>query len=256
MAEAGLGKGQRLSKLAATLEQAGSRLRPGEFVVAVAAAALGTMMIGTLAAGPKMAALLTVLVVFGSRFWLKRRVKKTRAAFAGQLGQTLQLLASNLRVGHGLMQGIDAVAREADAPTCHEFRRVTGEVRLGRDIAEALRAMVYRLDNDDFRWAVQAIEIHREVGGDLAEVLDNVGATISDRDRLRGQIAALSADGRISAAVMMTLPFCVAGLMLMSTPDYLDELTGRTGGQILLGIGALLMTAGAAWLKAIMRLDF
>jgi tight adherence protein B len=256
VAEAGLGKGERRSKLAATLEQAGSRLRPGEFVVGVAAAALGTLMIGTLAAGPKMAALLTVLVVLGSRFWLKRRVKKTRAAFASQLGQTLQLLASNLRVGHGLMQGIDAVAREADAPTCHEFRRVTGEVRLGRDTAEALRSMATRLDNDDFRWAVQAIEIHREVGGDLAEVLDNVGATISDRDRLRGQIEALSADGRISAAVMMALPFCVAGLMLMSTPDYLDELTGRTGGQILLGIGALLMTAGAAWLKAIIRLDF
>ena len=256
IADAGLAKADRRSKTAQRLEQAGLALRPGEFVVIIAALVLATLTLGTVVLGAKMGLFLAVVAVVGSRVWLVRRVNATRGAFADQLGATLQLLASNLRVGHGLLQGIDAIAGESEQPTAREFQRVVGEVRLGRDVGEALRAMADRLDNEDFRWVVQAVEIHREVGGDLAEVLDNVGITIRDRTRLKGQIHSLSADGRISAAVMMALPFCVAGLTYLTTPDYLDELTGRTGGQILLGIGALLMVIGGAWLKSIIRLQF
>ncbi len=255
-ADAGMSRRGKKSKTARMLEEAGSALRPGEFIVIVAALTLAAVTIATVTTGPIMGVSAAVATIIASRVWLHRKIKSVRAAFADQLGATLQLLASNLRVGHGLLQGVDAIARESEQPTAQEFQRVIGEVRLGRDVGEALRAMAERLDNEDFRWVVQAIEIHREVGGDLGEVLDNVGSTIRDRMRLKGQIHSLSADGRISAAVMMALPFCVAGLMLATTPDYLDELTGRTGGQMLLGVGALLMVAGAAWLKSIIRLQF
>ena len=256
LADAGLARRDRRSKTAKMLEQAGSALRPGEFVIIVVAVTLAALTVGTLTMGFTMGLMIAVAAVVGSRLWLVRRISQVRAAFADQLGTTLQLLASNLRVGHGLLQGVDALARESEQPTAQEFQRVVGEVRLGRDVGEALGAMAERLGNEDFRWVVQAIEIHREVGGDLGEVLDNVGSTIRDRTRLKGQIHALSADGRISAGVMMALPFCVAGLMLATTPDYLDELTGRTGGQILLGFGAVLMIAGGAWLKSIIKLQF
>jgi len=256
MADAGLARTDRKSKTARMLEQAGLAVRPGEFVVLVAALVMASLTLGTVVLGVRMGVGLAVVVVLGSRIWLMRKVTKMRGAFADQLGATLQLLASNLRVGHGLFQGIDSIARESEQPTSREFQRVVGEVRLGRDVGESLRAMSDRLDNDDFRWVVQAIEIHREVGGDLGEVLDNVGVTIRDRARLKGQIHALSADGRISAGIMMALPFGVAGLMLLSTPDYLDELTGRGSGQLLLVAGALLMLIGGAWLKSIIRLQF
>jgi len=256
LADASLARRDKRSKTAKMLEQAGSALRPGEFIVIVAAFTLAALTVGAVVMGPVMGFVIALLTVVGSRLWLIRRISQVRSAFAEQLGATLQLLASNLRVGHGLLQGVDAIARESEQPTAQEFQRVVGEVRLGRDVGDALKAMADRLDNEDFRWVVQAIEIHREVGGDLGEVLDNVGSTIRDRTRLKGQIHALSADGRISAGVMMALPFCVAGLMLATTPDYLDELTGRTGGQILLGFGAVLMIAGAAWLKSIIRLQF
>ena len=256
LADAGLARRDRRSKTAKMLEQAGSALRPGEFVIIVVAVTLAALTVGTLTMGFTMGLMIAVAAVVGSRLWLVRRISQVRAAFADQLGTTLQLLASNLRVGHGLLQGVDALARESEQPTAQEFQRVVGEVRLGRDVGEALGAMAERLGNEDFRWVVQAIEIHREVGGDLGGVLDNVGSTIRDRTRLKGQIHALSAGGRISAGVMMALPFCVAGLMLATTPDYLDELTGRTGGQILLGFGAVLMIAGGAWLKSIIKLQF
>lgn len=256
LAETGLARSGRKTAIAAMLEQSGSSLRVGEWLVTVLGIAMGVMAFATLAAGPVLGLVAGAFVPLVARTLLKVRVSKTRNEFADQLGSTLQLMASNLRVGHGMLQSIDAVARESEEPTSHEFRRVTGEIRLGRDVGEALRAMADRLDNDDFRWVVQAIEIHRDVGGDLGEVLDNVGATIRDRQRLKGQISALSADGRISAGVMMALPFCVGGLMMFTTPDYLDELTGRTGGQILLAFGAFLMVAGAAWLKSIIKLDF
>ena len=256
LADAGLARRDRRSKTAKMLEQAGSALRPGEFVIIVVAVTLAALTVGAITMGFTMGLMIAVAAVVGSRLWLVRRISQVRAAFADQLGTTLQLLASNLRVGHGLLQGVDALARESEQPTAQEFQRVVGEVRLGRDVGEALGAMAERLGNEDFRWVVQAIEIHREVGGDLGEVLDNVGSTIRDRTRLKGQIHALSADGRISAGVMMALPFCVAGLMLATTPDYLDELTGRTGGQILLGFGAVLMIAGGAWLKSIIKLQF
>jgi len=256
MADAGLARTDRRSKTAQMLEQAGLALRPGEFVVLVAACVMASLTLGTVVFGARMGLVLAVCVVAGSRFWLKRKVTTMRNAFADQLGATLQLLASNLRVGHGLLQGIDSIARESEQPTSREFRRVVGEVRLGRDVGESLRAMADRLDNEDFRWVVQAIEIHREVGGDLGEVLDNVGVTIRDRAHLKGQIRALSADGRISAGVMMVLPFFVGGLMLFMSPGYLDELTGRTSGQLVLGVGALLMVLGGAWLKSIIRLQF
>ena len=256
LADAGLAKAGATSKLAAKLEQSGSTLRPGEFMVMVGAAAMAAMVAGTLAAGPTIGVVAAVLVALGGKVRLDMKVRKLRSDFAEQLGSTLQLMASNLRVGHGLLQSVDAVGSESEAPTAGELRRVTGEVRLGRDIGESLRAMADRMDNDDFRWVVQAIEIHREVGGDLGEVLDNVGSTIRDRNRLKGQIEALSADGRISAAVMMALPFCVGALMMFTTPEYLGELTNRTAGQILLAFGALLMLSGGAWLKSIVKLEF
>ena len=134
------------------------------------------------------------------RFWLKRKASKRQAAFADQLPDALQLLAGGIRAGFGLMQAIDNVAGELPAPAGEEFQRVKVETHLGRDTNEALRAMALRVGSQDFEWVVEAIEINREVGGDLGEILDSVGGTIRDRNRLRRRIKSLSAEGRVSAS--------------------------------------------------------
>jgi tight adherence protein B len=184
------------------------------------------------------------------------KISRRRARFTDQLGDSLQLLAGGLRTGYGLIQAIDSVAREADAPTCEEFRRVVIEHRLGRDLSESLRGVSQRMGNDDFEWVVQAIAIHRDVGGDLAEVLDNVGDTIRDRNRIRRQVRALSAEGRLSAGVLFVLPFAVGAVVAVSNPGYLGELTGRTGGRVMLGAASVLMGLGGLWLRRLVQVRF
>jgi tight adherence protein B len=191
-----------------------------------------------------------------ARLGLDVLARQRRKKFADQLAETLQILAGTLRAGHGLSQGFDTVAREAEAPTAEEIRRLSIETRLGRDLVDGLKSLADRMESEDFRWVAQAIEIQRDVGGDLAEVLDSVASTIRDRTRIRRQVAALSAEGRMSALVLMILPFALGGVMAVSNPDYVRPLFGSAKGYQLLAIGAALLAAGGLWLRRIVKPAF
>ena len=116
--------------------------------------------------------------------------------------------------------------------------------------------MANRITSEDLQWVIQAIEIHRQVGGDLAEVLDNVHATIRDRNFIRRQIKALSAEGRLSAVILFILPFGMFGVVTVLNPGYLRELTNSSLGIAMLIVAAGLMTIGGFWLRRITRLVF
>lgn len=256
LADRGLQRDGRGSRLNAALERAGIELRPGEFVVLCASVAFVAGGVGYVAGGAPLAGVLAVVVTILARGAVSVLTTRRRARFANQLTDTLQLLAGSLRAGYGLLQAVDSVARESDGPTAVEFRRVIVEARLGRDVNTSLQAMAERLDNDDFVWVVQAIEIHRQVGGDLAEVLDNVAGTIRERDQIRRQIKALSAEGRLSAAVLLALPIVVGLWIRVSNPEYMAEMTGSSGGRVMMAVGVGLVLAGAVWLKKIIRVVF
>jgi tight adherence protein B len=130
------------------------------------------------------------------------------------------------------------------------------EVRLGRDVGDTLRALGERVESEDFDFVVQAIDIHREVGGDLAEVLTNVAGTIRDRNRVRLQIKTLTAEGRISAGILLALPIVMFFLVQLINPTYLQELTGSSVGRVMLGIGIALMVIGGVWMRRLIRLVF
>ena len=116
-----------------------------------------------------------------------------------QLPDTLQLLAGSLAAGYSLPQAVDTVVRESDGPMAVELNRALVEARLGVPIEDALETVARRMNSVDFAWVVMAIRIQREVGGNLAEVLTNVAATMRERERLRRQVEVLSAEGRLSA---------------------------------------------------------
>jgi tight adherence protein B len=181
---------------------------------------------------------------------------RRRRAFADQLEGTLQTIAGSLRAGYGLVQAISTVATESPAPTSIEFNRVVVENRLGRSLEDSLKAMVRRLDDEDFGWVVEAIEIQREVGGNLAEVLDTVTGTIRDRNMIRRQIHSLSAEGRLSAYILLGLPFVIAGFIATISPDYLAELTDTTVGKIMLAGAGVMMFLGGLWIRKIIRVEF
>lgn len=256
LAERSLARSHRRHALNTALEQAGLALRPGELVVLVGTVAFSAGALGLLLLGPLGALAAAAAVVLAVRLLVVRRRTRRRAAFAEQLEETLPLMAGTLRAGFGLLQAVDAVARELDSPTAEEFQRVVTEVRLGRDVSDAFHALAGRVGNEDFDWVVEAIDIHRQVGGDLAELLDNVAGTIRDRNRIRRQIDALSGEGRLSAAILFVLPFLMAAFVAWRNPDYLGELTGSGLGQALLVAAGALMVFGGLWMRRIIRLVF
>jgi tight adherence protein B len=239
------------------LERAGIDLRPAEFVVVVTGAAFGAFAVGLLLNGLLVALVLSACTVVVARLLVSFKAGRRQARFAEQLADTLQLLSGSLRAGYSLMQAIDAVAREADAPTSDEFGRVVVETRLGRDTNDAFQALADRMQVEDFVWVMQAIQIHREVGGDLAEVLDTVGDTIRERDQIRRQIKALSAEGRLSGYVLLALPFGIGAIIFVTNRPYIGELIdGGLLGWGLIGLGALLMTVGSVWIRNLVKLEF
>jgi tight adherence protein B len=238
------------------LEGAGLNIRPGELVVAVASLMVVAYAIGALTFGALFGLLLMAVPPIGMRLWLSGRRDKRQAAFSDQLTDVLQLVGSSLRAGYGLTQGIDAVSRDADEPASSEFRRIIVEHRLGRDLTEAMGNCATRMDNADFAWVVQAIGIHRDVGGDLSKVLDNIVSTIRDRADVHRQVRTLSAEGRLSARVLIGLPILVLGGLWTTSPDYMRPLVENTLGLLLLGIAAALMTIGMLVIRKMSRIQY
>ena len=187
---------------------------------------------------------------------LERRTSNRRNLFTAQLDGTLQLIAGSLRSGFGVNQALGTVADESEWPTNEEFTRVLGELRLGRELGAALDDSARRIDSEDYYWVVQAIEISREIGGNLAEVLDNISGTIRQRNTLRRQVQSLSAEGRLSAIILFSLPFLLFGWMQISNAEYSDVLFQRTGGQVALLAAGLAMVIGGVWLKKIIDIKF
>lgn len=254
--EHGLGRRGRIRGLDARLEQAGVALRPGEYVLLLSAVALLALLLTGALVNPVVGVIVAAATVLSGKAVLQHRVLRRRAAFEDQLSDTLQMLASSLRSGHGLQQAIDAVAKEAERPTSDELRRVIVETRLGRDLSTCLDAMADRMASEDFEWVVQAVAIHRDVGGNLSEVLDQVSETIRDRNQVRRQVKVLSAEGRLSAIVLLAMPFAAFGALALINPEYIAELTTSTTGHMLIALAFVLMSVGAIWIRRLVRLVF
>lgn len=244
-----------LSGMNAALEQANIPMTPGEAILALfGAAAVGGFIIGIfngLITGVIAFAFLLFVFIFLINFTGNREKKR----FEKQLPDTLTLMATSLRAGYSLLQAVEAVASEAQDPTAREFGRAMAEARLGRTVSDALQGIADRTQSQDFEWAVMAIEIQREVGGNLAEVLSTVANTMLQRNRLRGEIRALTAEGRLSAIVLGALPFFMFGFLWSTNREYLEPLLQETFGQIAIGIGLVLIAAGIFWLKKIVDID-
>ncbi len=239
-----------------SLDAAGLSLRAGELVVVVAASCLAVGMLGFLLFGAIGLVVGFVLPLLLTPVVLRSLRSRRQLKFGDQLGEALLLLAGNLRAGFGLVQAIDSVARESDAPMGEELGRVITETRLGGSLDQALADAAERVGSEDFRWVVEAMEIHREIGGDLAELLDRVADTIRARARAHRQVRALSAEGRASAVVLTVLPLGVGAVLATTNRDYVGELFDTTTGQLMVAAAGALLVIGALWLRRIVRPEF
>ena len=164
-------------------------------------------------------------------------------------------MSGSLSAGLSLAQSVDTVVREGSEPICSEFRRALVEARLGVEIEDALEGVAERMESVDFEWVVMAIRIQREVGGNLSELLNNVAATIREREYLERQVSALSAEGRLSVWILGGLPPGFMAYLLMANPEYLEPLISTTIGYVMLGVMAVLEIAGILWMKKLVKVD-
>jgi tight adherence protein B len=245
----------RGNSFSAILEEAGVTTAPRDLVVIIFSVCLATfavfLVLGQMILGFLLALMVPILVRVGLSFMAGRR----RAKFEKQLDETLQMISGSLRAGYSLPQALATIGQEGAAPTSLEFARVTNEVRVGRPMMDALNDVCERMRNEDFFWVTQAIGINREVGGNLADVLEGVSKTIRQRAELRGQVKSLAADGQLSGIILMALPFVVALFLAMSAPHYIAQLASPVG-YILIAIGVVMMLVGGLWMRKLINIKY
>jgi tight adherence protein B len=244
-----------LTRTEDALEQADLPLRPPEALFFYFAGVFVLALFGMLVLPPAMGLGLLGLGAVVPVVMLHRRRKKRLRDFQMQLPDTLNLLAGSMRAGFSFAQGLETVANEAAEPTRRELQRVFTESRLGRPIEDALEDSANRMASVDLMWAVMAIRIQREVGGNLAELLQTVGETMVLRERMRREIKALTAEGSISALVMGLLPVILGAILYMTAPDYIGTLFHNTMGLVFCGLSGLAAVIGVVWLKKLIKVD-
>lgn len=244
-------------RIALRLDRADIRLRPHEWlvvrssVIVTSAAALGVLtghiVVGGLLGGVAGWALTAAYLGF--------RAGRRLRTFADLLPDGLQLVASSLQTGFSLPQALDSAARDGRAPLSTEFSRAINEARLGSPLEDALDRVADRMDSKDLRWAVMAVRIQREVGGNLAEVLRTTVATIRERAALQRQVRALSAEGRLSMYILMALPLCMLLWLLVSNREYVSQLWTEPLGLLMSVAGVVSMTLGYFWMRGVVKVE-
>lgn len=243
------------TRIAQRLTGAGSALTASEWVLLHAAIAVGSAFMGFVLGGGAVGAIALVLGVLGPWLYLKFRHGRRLKAFTSQLAETLGLVAGGLQAGLSLPQAIDSVVREGNEPMAGELRRALVEQRLGVDISDALEGVGERMDSEDFSWIVMAIRIQREVGGNLAEILHTVADTLREREYLRRQVRALSAEGRMSAWILGALPVALFFYMLVANRPYVSVLYTTLPGYILLALAMVLLGIGTFAMAKLVKVE-
>ncbi|MEP9365613.1 type II secretion system F family protein [Nocardioides sp. CN2-186] len=245
------------ARIGRRLEGAGSELRPPEWVLLHAAVVVVVTILGLLLTGGSILVGLVFLVVgiVGPWVYLGFRRGRRRKAFNAALPDALQLMSGSLAAGLSLTQSVDTIVKEGLEPIASEFRRVLVEARLGVDLEDALEGVAERLDSKDLGWVVMAIRIQRPIGGNLAELLETVGSTMREREYMRRQVAALAAEGKLSAWVLGCLPPVFLLYLLVSNRDYVMPLFTTPMGLMMLTGAGLLLGVGTFWMSKMVKVD-
>lgn len=242
------------SRIAEEIEHADWPLRGGEFLLITVGTAVLGLLIGGVVVGSAFLALVGFAAgVAGPWVWLRIAVSRRRAAFAEQLPTILQVLAGSLRAGHAFSTALDGAVDELDEPAKTELRRAAVEARLGRPLDRALDGVAKRMDSVDLSWVIGALEVQREVGGNLAEILGNVADTLRARASVARHVKTLTAEGRLSAGFISAMPFLMFLYLAISNPDYVRPLFTETLGRLMLGTGLVLMVLGLIVLQRLVR---
>jgi tight adherence protein B len=245
--------------LRSELERAGIRTKPEELVMGLLAAATVLWIGSVLLLHPPIiiAALLipvAVLVVGGGSYmYIHYLIRKRINTFVEQLELSLRLVASSVRVGLGLRQAFTLVIEEMNEPSRSEFARVVGQTNIGVSILDALDDLAQRMPSNESMMMSRVIRVQSQTGGDLAKVLENLAATIKDRRRIHRKIQTLTAEGRLSAAILLLVPIGLGVFICLDQPKMGYALLNTGLGHIVLIVASFLELCGFLWLRQILQ---
>ena len=244
-------------RISSRLQAAGSELKSSEWLLTHGAIFFVASLSGLLLGGgnPIIGFAFVAVGLFGPWMFLGFRASRRRKAFNSGLPDTLQLMSGSLAAGLSLAQSVDTIVREGAEPIASEFRRVLMETRLGVPLEDALEGVAERFDSKDFEWVVMAIKIQRQVGGNLAELLDTVAATMRERDYVRRQVAALAAEGKLSAWVLGCLPPLFMLYLLLTNYDYVIVMFREPLGWAMLAGAATILAVGVFWMSRLVKVE-
>jgi tight adherence protein B len=244
-------------RLAQRLDLAGISRKPAEWVLISVGVSAALALALTVLFGNALIAIVVGGLVgwLGMRFALNFLIKRLRGRFGTQLPDVLQFIAGSLRSGFSLAQGLDAVVLEDTQPAAGEFSRALAAVRVGVELEDALDTVADRMDSADLRWTVIAIRIQREVGGNLAEVLANTVVTMRERASLYRHVKALSAEGKLSAYILVALPLGVGGWLFLTSPSYVRPLYTTTVGIGMLVFFVVSIASGSLWMRKLIKVE-
>lgn len=231
-------------------------LRADEYLAIWILAALGPGTLMYMSTGNLFLSLLLYLLgILIPPTMVKSARKKRQKRFTGQLNDSLSIMSNSLRAGFSFMQALDLVSKEMPNPISKEFARTFREINYGTSTEEALQNLVKRVDSDDIDLLVTAVLIQRQVGGNLAEVLDNISYTIRERIRIQGEIRTLTAQGRISGWIIGLIPPILILMLLILNPSYMKPLFATQAGLIMLAGGVIGELIGIILINRIVTID-
>jgi tight adherence protein B len=241
------------------LARADIKLTVAEFLALHFAGAIGGFAAGYFVlfqADIVMSIVAAFIGYFAPRIYVSRTISKRLIGFETQLPDTLGLWVNALRSGYSVLQAMEAISRDAPEPTATEFSRVVREVQLGIDVPDALEHLLERVESDDLDLVVTAVNIQREVGGNLAEILDVISGTIRERIKLKGEIRVLTSQGRITGYLISFLPIGLALFLNAANPGYMGQMfANRLCGWPMIGAGLALIGIGTAVIQKIVDIE-
>lgn len=238
------------------LMQAGLPMRGAEFMVICCGAGMLGAVLFLLLSGKVLLSLIGGMMGFSMPFLiLKLKVDQRRKDFNDQLGDTMVLIANALRTGYSFMQAIDMVSREMPKPIGEEFARVLKEMSLGVTTEDSLNNMAKRVNSEDLELVITAVLIQRQVGGNLAVVLDRIASTIRERIKIKGHIRTLTAQGKISGIIVGVLPIVIGGIIYLINPEYIRVLFTHPIGKAMLVAGTVSQFIGILVIRKIIAID-
>jgi tight adherence protein B len=237
--------------LARELARADLKLKPAEYIAAMLISAVGAGFVFWYLADrgnaiPIFTILGVIVGLFIPRIYVKRLQGQRLQRFDNQLADMLNLMVNGLKAGYSNLQAMEAVSREMPSPICDEFRRVVQEVQIGLNLEQALDNLLRRIPSPDLDLVVTAMNVQREVGGNLAEILDTISYTIRERVRIKGEIRVLTSQVMYSGRFLAVLPLIIfAALWILNRPYMMQFFSEpKIIGIIVLIIAALMVLAG------------